>query len=251
MICRVCTQELMTRSEPCTICRKEIVGFDVGVYSGSLGDRGLWPKLARNDGFNEYFQKQFNGNEATFLRRKEVFDVLKIVGGRGCHCTVRESMEQQVLEITRSDDLVKLRALAKLCSPEFFNDQSLLVVAWRRILEISELAMLLKGKWEGKGKKKQKKKKNDPRKLEILDDCAALGRACAFVGDYDNCERYYKRAKEGYEEQLGRNSAKALDSLIAATTLSLDEKIEKLRDLVKRMERALGEENVVTLDTLN
>ena len=52
--------------------------------------------LARNNDFNEYFQKQFNGNEATFLRWKEVFDVLEIVGGRGCHCTVTKSMEQQV-----------------------------------------------------------------------------------------------------------------------------------------------------------
>ena len=38
--------------------------------------------------------------------------------------------------ITRSEDLVKLRALAKLCSQEFFNDKSLRVVAWRRILEV-------------------------------------------------------------------------------------------------------------------
>ena len=30
--------------------------------------------------------------------------------------------------ITRSEDLVKLRALEKLCSQEFFNDESLLVV---------------------------------------------------------------------------------------------------------------------------
>ena len=67
--------------------------------------------------------------------------MLEIVGGRGCHCTVRESMEQQVLTITRSEDLVKLRALAKLCSWEFFEDMSLSAVAWRRILEVLELAM--------------------------------------------------------------------------------------------------------------
>ncbi|GMH58411.1 hypothetical protein TrLO_g7381 [Triparma laevis f. longispina] len=86
MICRYCTQKLMTRSHPCPVCRKDIVGFDVGVYSGSLGERGLWLTLARNlrelvrnDGFNEYFQKQFNGNEEPFLRWKEVFDVLDIV----------------------------------------------------------------------------------------------------------------------------------------------------------------------------
>jgi len=50
-------------------------------------------ELARNDSFNEYFRKQFNGNEATYLRWKEVFDVLEIDGGRGIYYTVRESME--------------------------------------------------------------------------------------------------------------------------------------------------------------
>ncbi|GMI18319.1 hypothetical protein TrLO_g6181 [Triparma laevis f. longispina] len=138
----------MTRSEPCPICRKEIVGFDLGVYSGNLGERGLWPtsarnfrELARNNIFNEYFQKQFNGNEATYLTWKEAFDVPEIEGGKGIYYTVRESMEQQVLRITRSEDLVKLGALAKLCSKEFFHDPSLLVVAERRILGVLELAM--------------------------------------------------------------------------------------------------------------
>jgi len=65
---------------------------------------------------------------------------------------VRESLEQQVLRITRSQDLVKFRALAKLCSQEFFNDPSLLMVAWRRILEVSELAM--PEEKEVRGKKK-------------------------------------------------------------------------------------------------
>ncbi|GMH64799.1 hypothetical protein TL16_g04046 [Triparma laevis f. inornata] len=126
MICRYCTQELMTRSQPCPICRKPLVGFDVGVYSDSLGKRGLWltsarsiKELARNDGFNEYFQKQFNRNEEPYLRWKEVFDVLEIVWGRGCHCTLREPMEQQVLKIMGSKDVVKLWALAKLCIREF------------------------------------------------------------------------------------------------------------------------------------
>ncbi|GMH75768.1 hypothetical protein TrLO_g2659 [Triparma laevis f. longispina] len=135
-VCRDCTRELMTRSQPCPICRKPVSSFEVGVYSGSLGERGLWltsvrniRELARNDGFNEYFRKQFNGNEATYLRWKEVFDVLEIEGGKGIYYTVRESLEQQVLRITRSQDLVKLRALAKLCSQEFFNDPSLLMVA--------------------------------------------------------------------------------------------------------------------------
>ena len=55
------------------------------VSSGNLGECGLWltsvrniRELARNDGFNEFFRKQFNGNKATYLRWKEVFDVLEI-----------------------------------------------------------------------------------------------------------------------------------------------------------------------------
>ncbi|GMI02159.1 hypothetical protein TrLO_g10068 [Triparma laevis f. longispina] len=70
---RYCTHELMSRSQPCPICRKPISDFDVGVYSIIIGKRGLWPtsykhlrQLASGEGFNEYFQKQFNGNEAAY-----------------------------------------------------------------------------------------------------------------------------------------------------------------------------------------
>jgi len=86
-------------------------------------------------------------------------------------------------------------------------------------------------------------------KLEILDVCFALGRACNRVVDWDDAERYYKRANEWYEEQLRRNNEKALEAthdIIIMTCSSRAEKIEKVRDLFKRMERALGEENVVT-----
>ncbi|GMH68154.1 hypothetical protein TL16_g04863 [Triparma laevis f. inornata] len=109
-------------------------------------------QLASGEGFNEYFQKQFNGNEEPYLRCKEVFDVLEIVGGRGFHHNVRVNPETQVLAITKSEDLVKLRALEKLCSVEFFNDPSLLVVVWRRIFEVLELAMPEEKKVRGKKK---------------------------------------------------------------------------------------------------
>ncbi|GMI09524.1 hypothetical protein TrLO_g1292 [Triparma laevis f. longispina] len=105
------------------------------------------------------------------------------------------------------------------------------------------------------GKKKQKnKKKADPRKLEIFDACFALGGACNWVGDFDDAIRYFKRAKEGCEEQLGRESEKAFHatySLIPCTVMRGGEKIEKYRDLLKRCERVLGVENVITLETLN
>ncbi|GMH65791.1 hypothetical protein TrLO_g14505 [Triparma laevis f. longispina] len=42
---------------------------------------------------------------------------------------------------------------------------------------------------KARGKKKQKKmKKNDPKKLEILDACAALGAACKMVRDWDDVD---------------------------------------------------------------
>jgi tetratricopeptide (TPR) repeat protein len=73
------------------------------------------------------------------------------------------------------------------------------------------------------------------------------------VRDFEDAELYYERAKKGYEEQLGPDSEKALEvtlSLICATVMSEGERIEKLRVLVERMVRALGEENVVTLAAL-
>ncbi|GMH71565.1 hypothetical protein TL16_g05685 [Triparma laevis f. inornata] len=140
MICRYCTQELMTRFEPCPICRKPFTSFDIGVYSGSLwltSVRNI-KELARNEGFNEYFQNQFNNTEASYLR----------------------------------------------------------------ILEVLELSMPHDSEKEKKarGKKKQKKKK-DSKKLGIYDACAALGRACCIVSDFEYLRRYTKRAKDGYEEQ--------------------------------------------------
>ncbi|GMH90491.1 hypothetical protein TL16_g11785 [Triparma laevis f. inornata] len=113
---------------------------------------------------------------------------------------------------------------------------------------------MVEKKVRGKKKQKKKKKKNDPRKLEILGAVHALGKACGFVGDFDAGRRYYKRAKEGYEEQLGRDSEKALEAtrdLIGSDGESVNEQIEKFRDLLKRCERTLGEENVVTVDMLN
>ncbi|GMH85794.1 hypothetical protein TL16_g10343 [Triparma laevis f. inornata] len=201
--CRECAEELRGRNEPCSLCRKKIAGFSLGKWRSSIGEHGLWPaslknltQLASGEGFKEYFRNQFNGNEATHLRWKEVFDVLEIGNARDVGPDL--PLERQVLTITKSEDFVKPRALAKLCSRYFFDDPSLLVVAWRRILEVLVLAMppVVEKKVRGKKKKKQKKK-NDPRKLEVLDACAALGDACKQVRDWDDCLRYYKRALRG------------------------------------------------------
>ncbi|GMH97158.1 hypothetical protein TrVE_jg7838 [Triparma verrucosa] len=146
MTCRVCTDENMRRGMPCPLCRKPMSGgYLVGKFVDSIGAHGLWPtslknltQLASGEGFNEYFRDLFVGNEAAYLRWKEVFDVLEIVGVGAEGGS--ESLEQQVLKITGSEDLEKLRALAKLCSIEFFNNPSLLV-AVSRILEVLVLAM--------------------------------------------------------------------------------------------------------------
>ena len=115
MICRECTRELMTRSQPCPICRKPISSFEVGVYCESLGARGLWPtsyknlrQLASEEGFNEYFRKQFNENEEPYLRWKEVFDVF----GGGfwrfwswrCRLGGKESTRKEEEEVERSEE---------------------------------------------------------------------------------------------------------------------------------------------------
>jgi len=90
--------------------------------------------------------------------------------------------------------------------------------------------------------------------VEVLDACAALGHACNQVDAFDDASCYLKRAKDGYEKELGRNDEKTLKatySLIMMTCSSNEERIEKLRDLVARMKAALGEDNKTTLDTLN
>ena len=137
--CRDCTEKLMKQGDPCPFCRKAIVGFELGKWSSVTGAAGLCPaslknlsELASGDGFNEYFHDKFNGNEASYKRWKGVFDVLVIQEGKGGDGPI----ETRVLRITNSEDLVKLRALAKLCSKEYFDDASLSVVAWRRIMEV-------------------------------------------------------------------------------------------------------------------
>ncbi|GMH53567.1 hypothetical protein TL16_g01479 [Triparma laevis f. inornata] len=250
--CRECTKELRGRNEPCPLCRKKIAEFYVGKWQSSISEHGLWPtslknlrQLASGEGFNEYFRKQFNGNKEAYMRWKEVFDVLEIGNARDVGPDL--PLQQQVLMITKLEDLVKLRALAKLCSKEFFDDLSILVAVWSRILEVLVLTMPPVVEKKVREKKKQKKKKNNPRKLEILDACSALGLACGNVGDYEDAIRYYERAKDRYEEQLGRDSEKALEAtgcLLATTSMRIGEHIEKFRDLVKRCVRVLGEEKL-------
>lgn len=59
--------------------------------------------------------------------------MVQVVGLEGKEA-MGESLEQQSLKITGSEDPEKVRALVKLCSQEFFEDPSLLVALLRRIL---------------------------------------------------------------------------------------------------------------------
>ncbi|GMH46966.1 hypothetical protein TrLO_g2559 [Triparma laevis f. longispina] len=76
--CKGCTESLMNLNEPCPLCRKSIAWFILGKWKSSISEHGLWPtslknltQLASGEGFNEYFQKLFVGNEASYLRWKE------------------------------------------------------------------------------------------------------------------------------------------------------------------------------------
>jgi len=79
-MCGGCTKELMELGNPCPFCRKAIEGCQLGKWSSLTGAAGLWPtslrnlsELASGEGFNDYFRDSFDGNEATYLRWKEVF----------------------------------------------------------------------------------------------------------------------------------------------------------------------------------
>ena len=202
-----------------------------------------------------YWRYSLNRLFACFRRWKKAFDKLEIGGDEGG----KKKMTTWVLEIMNSEDMVKLRALAELSSREVFDDPSLRVAVCRRILEVLVLGEgfgdgMKEAKQRGGKKKKGKKKKADARVVEVLDACAALGNACNKVGDGEDARCYYKRAKDGYEKELGRNDEKTLEatySLICCTGMSKEERIEKVRDLVARMKAALGEDNETTLDTLN
>ncbi|GMI01470.1 hypothetical protein TrLO_g4926 [Triparma laevis f. longispina] len=64
-----------------------------------------------------------------------------------------ETILRQIIRITSSEDLEKLKALQKLTSPSFFNDVPLLASVDRRILELlsqTSSSKISKGKKKGK-----------------------------------------------------------------------------------------------------
>lgn len=138
--------ELVLRKEPCPFCRRPIEGFDVGKWSSVIGEHGLWPtslvnlrNLASGEGFNEYFQQMFDGNEKAYERWQSTFDrlgILKEIKDEGSGV----EMETQVFIILNSNDMAKLRAVEQICHQDYFHDSTLLVVARRRILDVLMMA---------------------------------------------------------------------------------------------------------------
>ena len=47
---------------------------------------------------------------------------------------------------------------------------------------------------------------------EVLDGVIALGKACAWMEEYDGCKFCYDRAKGGYDRLLGEDHAKSADA---------------------------------------
>ncbi|GMH77980.1 hypothetical protein TrST_g7849 [Triparma strigata] len=99
----------------------------------------------------------------------------------------------------------KLRALEKLCSPEFFDDPSLLVAVSRRILEVLELAMpaeearkvyerCLAGREKVLGEDHGK----------TLATVNNLGIVSDKLKDYEKALEYYERALKEREKILGK-----------------------------------------------
>ncbi|GMH53698.1 hypothetical protein TL16_g01505 [Triparma laevis f. inornata] len=194
--------------------------------------------------YYNFFRDKFAGASAyTEIMRK--VEALELEGGE-------ENVEYSVSKLLEEGDLGKLRGLGDIVGrKKGFGDVKLDFVLRRRIVEvISSLEAVVRevlGDDDGEG--------GEARKLELMDAYNELGGACGCVDKQADRRKYYKLALEGYEELQGTESEKALEVtyhlIMSGTCSGYSEMIEKLRSLVKRCERALGEENSVTLDTLN
>ncbi|GMH75778.1 hypothetical protein TrST_g3080 [Triparma strigata] len=254
--CRDCTVELLARPggaggcRPCPFCRKHITAFNHGRFIDTRGTHGLWPQtliyftnLVSGEGFSEYFQDLFTGNEESYLRWKVVFDMLNLVKADNENpSTPVDSLEMQVVKLMKGRDLVKLRALATLCSNAYFDDKTLLVATRKRITEV------FGDPW----------KKENRNKMAVLDACCDLGRALDKCGGahLDEGLRYIKRARAGYEALLGDKHAKTLGAIYAGIMTAKYHtgnvgRRKALEEVSERMIKHLGDEHPVTLLCLN
>mmetsp|Transcript_12506 Transcript_12506/g.22801 ORF Transcript_12506/g.22801 Transcript_12506/m.22801 type:complete len:605 (-) Transcript_12506:35-1849(-) len=186
--------------------------------------------------FYNFFRELFSDASESYT---DILDRAEVLGDLGSKRGEGEgSVAANVSKLLHEGDLKRLRGLGLLVgSKTGFGDEDLDLEIRKRIKEVIEAEG-----GEGEGKK-----------LELLDAYFDLGAAYISVSDFDNAKIYFRQAKEGYEEQLGSDSEKALEvtyELILMTASIDDENIEKIRDLLKRMEGVLGKENALTLKGL-
>ena len=87
---------------------------------------------------------------------------------------------------------------------------------------------------------------------ELLDGVVALGDACMWMDEYDECEACSKKAKEGFVRLLGENSAKAVYAAfkVAGQLEDEDEMIAEYRRLWEMAKVSLPDE-AITYDVAN
>ncbi|GMH48555.1 hypothetical protein TL16_g00317 [Triparma laevis f. inornata] len=179
-----------------------------------------------------------NVNGYTILDDKNA-NILGLQGGQAANLASRIAPGKRL-----KSNVPKLKAAAKECP---FKDKEICMVARRRILRVLEEVLSYNLFTE--------EKERTARRLEMYDACFELGRACNQARNHEEAAKYLKKARNGYEEELGRDSEKTLEvtlGYILCTTWNIDkDRVEKLTDLVKRAETSLGPEKVVTLGSLS
>ncbi|GMI10584.1 hypothetical protein TrLO_g11192 [Triparma laevis f. longispina] len=216
-----------------------------------------------NHEFYNFFRKNvhsFNGKTLTesyteVMARVEALGYIGLEKGQG-----ERSVAWGISKLLKEGDLTRLMMLGEIVGKDKgFGDVKLNIVVRRRIVEVME---------NSGGDLEEDK----ARKLELFNAYKEMGIACGWTGD-SGSQKYYKLAKEGYEELLGQDDEKVFDvslalimgapaaqlqnmsnhfNCVVTSGISTEgERIKKLRDLAETMKRVLGEENEVTLKVLN
>ena len=115
-----------------------------------------------------------------------------------------------------------------------FNDPALVLEVRRRKQKVLETAY----------------EKGGATEEMVLDKILALGRAYMWVGEGDESQACYERAKEGFMRLLGEDSAKAVGAAFRLVRGSTDKKIAEYRRLWEMAKVSLPDE-VVTYDVAN
>jgi len=177
--------------------------------------------------FVKHFRDNFAGSDEGYKRYKEHFDKLGTFGvekGRGIH-----SVTVGVLEIVRGRDLVKLRALEKLCEGECFND-------WALLLEVRQALQPVLAEKHAAGEITEE---------EVLDGVLALGMAYNWMKD-GMCLACFHKAKQGFMRLLGPNHAKTFEAsyAVASQILSREEEFAEKVRLFELAQEILPDEQV-------